>query len=474
MESLNEKDLWCKDLDDFEVEWENQLKLDAEISTNIRRMGRRMSKKIGAGRGRKAKGDDDWAPAAKSKAAPKATAAKPKLAEAKAHQRFAEKFAARPKAKKINTDGADDSDPFSDDDYATLKSKPVKPTTTAKEESAAEEAPVRSKRAAATKAKTWIVDDESESNGGGGDDDDDGDKMLGDVGDLVKGITNGNGAATGTENKTGRLSLFAMSRPGSSHGNAATMKPKAKPSMNFDLDSLDDTNYEMLAKGSPRKSVKPEDIDSFLSDDDQPVVKVPAKLTKSSSNSASDEPKSAPAPDPAPAAASATAESSSTGAAAAAAAPAVKKSRGRPAGAKNKAKDDPPVTAPAAKAKKPSTSSTVSKASAASKPVTLSPAAKAYAAKKQLGAKSQKDVFGMGDSDSDDDLQVADADVVASPGPRPAAARERGRPGRAALTRTQAKPKPVYTLDSEADEDGSAVQADPVESSDVFAMEDSE
>ena len=53
LEALSEKDLWCQDLDEFEAEWEAQLVLDQQIKSNIRKMGRRVSKKIGAGRGRK-------------------------------------------------------------------------------------------------------------------------------------------------------------------------------------------------------------------------------------------------------------------------------------------------------------------------------------------------------------------------------------------------------------------------------------
>ncbi|KAI0548975.1 DNA topoisomerase [Xylaria curta] len=57
-ERLSEKDMWCKDLDTFEAEWENRLHFDQEITTGIRKMSR-TSKKICAGRGRKPKGDDD-------------------------------------------------------------------------------------------------------------------------------------------------------------------------------------------------------------------------------------------------------------------------------------------------------------------------------------------------------------------------------------------------------------------------------
>ncbi|KAI1462087.1 type II DNA topoisomerase [Annulohypoxylon moriforme] len=436
LKALSELDLWCKDLDEFEAEWENQLRLDAEITTGIRRMGRRASKKIGAGggagRGRKAKGDDDYAPTAKSRPGAKAAAKPKEPPKEKSVQRFAAMFNSNPKVKKESADAADsDSDPFSDDDFAKLK-KPAKKEKPASEDEDESILPnPRSKRAAATKAKTWIVDDDSES---------DDDKMLGDVGDLVKGITNGNGSAS--ENKTGRLSLFSMSRPESSSGNSTGLQVKSKPSKPLDLDDHDDTNYEMLAKSSPHKNARGDELDSFLSDDDDmpPVSKV-VRRSKPQATSSED-------PKPKPAATTSTATASNAGGAA------VKKTRGRPTGTKNKDKEDAP-------AKK--TAAPKAKAKPKAKPVQLSPAAKAYAAKK---AKS-KDVFDM-DDDEDDDIEMAEPD---SPPPRPAA---RGRPGRAAA----AKSKPVYIIDDD-DEDEledipQAADDDVDDQSDDFAMDDSE
>lgn len=429
LDAKSPKDLWCQDLDDFEVEWENQLRLDAEITTTIRRMGRRESKKIGAGRGRKAKDDDDYAiPVAKSRA--KTTVAKPKAVEQKTHKRFMEKFVSKPKK---SLDGADDdSDAFSDDDYAALKGNPAKKAAApaapaplpAAEDSEVSDAPAaakpRVKRAAAAKPKPWIDDDDDEESASSDDDD----KMLGDVGALVKGIPGGGDSG---DKKTGRLSLFAMSRPESSHGNAAAMKIKPKPSKTFDFDSHDDTNYEMLARSSPHKSVTRNDVDPFSSDEDLPIIsKVVSKTvpTKLKSSTSPEEAK-----------------------------PAVKKARGRPAGAKAKAE------APAAKKK------TVA---AASKPVELSPAAKLYAKKKEAEkTKPKKDVFDM--DDDDEDVEMEDPD---SPPPRPAA---RGRPGRAAAV----KKKPVYNIDDDEDDDDDLQLDDEADGgrddeSDVFAMDDSE
>ncbi|KAI0890325.1 type II DNA topoisomerase [Annulohypoxylon maeteangense] len=431
LKALSELDLWCKDLDEFEAEWENQIRLDAEITTGIRRMGRRVSKKIGAGvgtgRGRKPKGDDDYAPVAKSKPGPKAAAKPKEPPKEKSVQRFAAMFNSQPKVKKESIDAADsDSDSFSDGDFAKLKKNPAKKEKPVSEDEDESILPnPRSKRAAATKAKTWIVDDDSES---------DDDKMLGDVGDLVKGITSGGGSGGTSENKTGRLSLFSMSRPESSSGNSTGLQVKSKPSKPLDLDDHDDTNYEMLAKSSPHKNARGDELDSFLSDDDDlpPVSKVVRRTKAQSTLSEDPKPKSVAA------------TASSAGGAA------VKKARGRPAGAKSKDKEDaPPKKAAAPKAK----------AKAKAKPVQLSPAAKAYAAKK---AKS-KDVFDM-DDDEDDDIEMAEPD---SPPPRPAG---RGRPGRAAA----AKAKPVYVIDDDDDDDELEDAPQAANDSDDFAMDDSE
>ncbi|KAI0380084.1 type II DNA topoisomerase [Hypomontagnella monticulosa] len=424
--ALSEKDLWCKDLDDFEAEWLNQIRLDDEITTGIRRMGRRTSKKIGAGRGRKAKAaDDDWAPSAKSRPGPKAAPKPKEQPKEKSVQRFAAMFNGGTKKESTSVDKVEsDSDPFSDDDFAKLKNPVKKEKVDVTQDSDVEVQPnPRTKRAAAAKAKTWIVDDESDS---------DDDKMLGDVGDLVKGISNS--GASASENKTGRLSLFSMSRPESSSGNSAGLKVKSKASKVLDLDDHDDTNYELLAKSSPHKNARGDELDSFLSEDD--FVPAPKATSKSkASASASEEPK-------AKAKAKAKPVTSAIGNIGGGAA--IKKTRGRPAGSKNK--DAPAKKVPAPKA------------------VTLSPAAKAYAAKK---SKPKKDVFDM-DDDDDDDVEMAEPD---SPPVRPAA---RGR--RAAAT----KSKPVYVIDDDDDEEEDDFQAanddndDDGEQSDVFAMDDSD
>jgi DNA topoisomerase-2 len=469
LDLLSEKDLWCRDLDAFVEEWENQLSLDREIQTNIRRMGRRVSKKIGAGPGkggRRIKDEEDYEPGAKkSKAAPKT-----KVVEQKTHQRFAEMFAAKPKPKpkaavtappddddddfsddfaslgkpkktaappapqsevangrskraaasvaasKAKTYLLSDDDNLSDDDFAAL-GKPSGPQPSASKapesasQSAAEDitmADAPPKRAAASKAKTFVIESDTDD-----------DNMLGDVGALVKGIdapvTNGNG---------GRLSLFAMSQSGPPAGSTALPKVRPKPSRTFDLDSQDDTNYEALAMSSPRKSTKGDELNDFLSDDDElPIPPKTAAASKaSSSHTAAAKPKAPLAVVPAPA----------------------KKPRGRPAASKTKPKDDSeePVAKPKAKPKavaKP-------KPAPVAKALDLSPAAKAYAKKRKNVVMSDDDE----DMDDDDD-----DDLVVDTAPPPPA---RARPGRAAA----AKRKPII-LDDDSDDD---------KSDDAFAMDD--
>ncbi|KAF5026855.1 hypothetical protein F66182_1050 [Fusarium sp. NRRL 66182] len=429
--ALSEKDLWCRDLDDFLIEWENQLSIDAEIKTNIRRMGRRVSKKIGAGttgRGRKAKDDDEYEPEKKARGRPKAAAAAvaakpavkaPVKVETKSAQRFAEMFSSKPKVKKEpSADVMELSDNLSDDDYAALsRSKPAAHAVKASQSPPEAPGVGRVKRVAASKSRA-VIDDESES---------DDDQMLGDVGALVKGIDKPAG-----DRETGRFSLHAMSRPDSSHGNSSASglsKPKIKSAKAFDFDddSPDDTNYELLAKSSPHKTATKEDhVDSFLSDDESFIA--PSKPAASKSK-----PVATDSEEPAPAGLST-----------------VKKARGRPAGTKTKTKDEAkPKAAPRAAAKP--TAKSVAKVTSrpATKQTTLSPAAKAYAAKKAV----KKSVL---EDDSDEDVDMAEPD---SPPPK---ASSRARPGRAAASR-----RPIVV-----DDDSSVLQPD--ESDDPFEMDDDE
>lgn len=435
LNAKSDKDLWCEDLAAFEAEWERHLALNAEIQTNIRRMGRRVSKKIGAGgggRGKKAKGaDDDYEPEKKGrkKAAPKV--------ETKTAQRFAEMFSAKPKVKKEEQPEAVElSDNFSDDDFAALsRSKPAaakpaaakpaaaKPVATkpaaakASQSRSASEArsisvprsisqapsisqyeeaevvpvPVRNKRAAASKART-LFDASSDS-------DEDDDKMLGDVGALVKGI----GSKPSGESSA-RVSLHAMSRPDSSHGNTgsgAASKPKIKSAKLFDFGSDDETNYELLAKPSPLKAGS-----QGPGDDDEDDL-APPKSKPAVKASATD----------------------------------VKK-RGRPAGAKNK-EEGKAVSKHKIALKAATTTST------------LSPAAKRYAAKKKAL------------NDSDDDMEDSFADE--SIAPRPAA---RARPGRAAAANRKVIIDDEDSSMSVDEQDEEEEEEEEEESDDPFQVED--
>ncbi len=458
LEALSEKDLWMKDLEEFVDEWHTQLKLEEEITTGIRRMGRRTSHKIGAGKGRRVKDDDDYQPdkKGKGKAAPKVKVEK---VETKTHQRFTEKFQAAAKPKPVND--------LSDDDFALLGKKAVVKEESQPPAQVTEVTTGRTKRAAATKSKYVLSESEEDDDddfmeidppepagvedevmsepeveeiiekpvrraakaakptymdpefGSDSEEDDDDDDMLGDVGALVKGI---GGAGTSSSNG-GRLSLFAMSRPEA--GETPLPKMKSKPSKSIlDVDDHDDTNYEALAMSSPRKSTKPDDLDDFLSDDDLPaavVANTTASTTASKSTAASSKtkPKAPLSVVPAPA-----------------------KKRGRPAGAKNKSKpaldddDEDDLPAPKPKAKAAAKATTTKAAAAKPKPkVTgLSPAAKAYAAKKAKAKTAISD-------DEDEDMMD---DLADSPPP----ARVKARPGRAAAARA----KPVYVDEEDSDD----------------------
>jgi DNA topoisomerase-2 len=325
-------------------------------------MGRRVSKKIGAGSNRKRKDDDDYAPEKKprAKAKPATAKAAPKIkTETTSAKRFAEMFS--PKTKKEPKDDVMDlSDHFSDDDFAALsKSKPkaanVPELSQSASQSQSEEPEVfrPTKRAAASKAKTLFeVSSDSEGEDVG---------MIGDIASMVKGIGKPAGESSG------RLSLYAMNRPESSQGNSGpsgSQKLKTKASKSsMDIDSHDETNYEMLAKSSPHK-MKDEGEAGPGSDDELGAVTAPL-----------------------------TADSGLV---------AIKKARAKPAASKAKAKTESkprPKTAPKAT-------------------TTLSPAAKAYAARKK--------VIGVKKSVLESDDEIAEPSSPVSK-PKPAARGRPGR-----------------------------------------------
>ena len=378
LKALSEKDLWCQDLDKFIEVWNERLAEEKDVSKKIRGLGRRVSKKIGAGKGGKLqsrlKTDDDYAPRA-----PKVQKANPakgviKVAPEKSSQKFLNMFAQKPKPKpKLDDyggDGAEEGSGMSDDDFAAVAATKNSPA------SSEQPAGGRSKRAAAAKPKNWVVDEESDS---------DDDKLLGDVGDMVKGIGMGSTDTTAT---SGRVSLFAMSRRGSSSGTRPSSSgglPKSKgKGKAADLTDNDETNYEMLAKPSPHKTAPAAstNLDSFLSDEDHDIA-LPAPTKKANIAKAAPRPKKALLP------------------------------------------------------KKPAAST-----SAPPKPITLSPAAKAYALKQNKMKLKPQTKKALVTDDDDDDIIMAEGN---SPPPKPAARR----PARAAAV-VKAK-KPVY-IDSDDDE----------------------
>ncbi|KAG6071775.1 hypothetical protein E4U33_003509 [Claviceps sp. LM78 group G4] len=411
--SKSEKDLWCADLDEFMEEWKTQSALEAEIQTQIRRMGRRVSKKIGAGdtggpgRSRKVKNedDDDFAPEKKSRAKPKAAAAAasamtkaaPKAApkakvETKSAQRFAEMFSTKTK-KEASEDVMDLSDNFSDDDFMALgRNKSAGATAPVQQTSLSEEEPeiVRpARRAAASRAKTLFdVSSDSEDN-------DDG--LLGDIGSMVKGMPKS------TTNDGGRVGLYTMNRPESGQDNGGSSNAQELKTKTFKaltkIDSDDETDSELLTKPSADETAANTGNGGSLTESDDEVA---PKATKA-----------------------VTAKAGSGRATAS-------KPRVKPAASKAKA-------AP-------------KKAKAAPKTTTLSPAAKAYAAKKKIkGVKASVFV----DSDDDDD----ELDAPPSPVSKPKPAAARSRPGRAAAAK-----RPVIL-----DDDSSLMQG---ESDDPFEMDD--
>lgn len=250
LDVLSEKDLWCEDLDQFTAEWDAQSKLDAEIQTNIRRMGRRVSKKIGAGKARKARDDDDYAPSKKGKPT-KANVGESR--KEKMAQRFAEAFTAEATPPPIKSEDNTAFDNFTDDDLAALgrKKKPAQGGGSSVEATATSDGGKR-KRAAASQAKTWTLSDDEGSGS-------DADVMLDDVDQLVKGI--GSEKHGGTPAGLSRRLTLISSRPASSgitrsgEDVAATVpEPKAKSATDFVFDSDDDTDHELLARSSPNKA----------------------------------------------------------------------------------------------------------------------------------------------------------------------------------------------------------------------------
>lgn len=276
LKALDEKDLWCADLDEFLKVWDAREVEEDEIKRKIRGMGRRVSKKLGAGKstskvGARMRVDDDYAPKApKAKANANAKLGVQKVDPPKktAQAKIASLFSPTTAGKVRNTqiknrgyEGADDDEieSISDDEEFDA----IKPSRAISVQPA--EA-VRSKRAAAAKPKNWLIeDDDSDAL-----DDDD----LGDIGHMVKGI----GGSDSKDVANGRVSLYGMSRPGSAGRDKSSAEPaKTKPKPKVFDSSDDETNYEALAQSSPQRPAPVNNIDSFLSNDsDEDMLAAPA------------------------------------------------------------------------------------------------------------------------------------------------------------------------------------------------------
>ncbi|RAL60331.1 hypothetical protein DID88_000107 [Monilinia fructigena] len=130
-------------------------------------------------------------------------------------------------------------------------------------------------RAAAAAPKKWIVDDDDDD-----DDESDDDNLLGDIDNMVKGIGGGD-------------KPDQWDRPSSGTG---LPKSKFKPGKVADL-SEDETNYEMLARSSPQKAPAKNEVDDFLSSDNDiiPIVSKKAPAQKAKATKEAPKPKKAPA-----------------------------------------------------------------------------------------------------------------------------------------------------------------------------------
>ena len=284
LEKVSEKDLWCQDLDSFIQEWELQLKEDADYEKTIRNTNRRASRKIGAGKNdskARAKKDDDYNPKP-TKASSNKDNIKP---ENKSHERFLNVFENKPISKLKPALHLDEADGFEmsgslDDDFDSMKpTKPVKQTSR-QETKNLPPAKDRTKRAAAAVPKTWVIDDDEESES-------DVDKLLGDVGHMVKGV--------GIERKAedeitsnGNVSLSAVSSLGGSHRGQTdnTDLHKAKVSKTFELAKL---------PSHKATSIPTETADAFFSDNDDfmPMLVKKGPLTKAAAKP-TQKPKKAP------------------------------------------------------------------------------------------------------------------------------------------------------------------------------------
>lgn len=415
---LSKEDIWLRDLDDFLAEWRYQLEDEHHRSKELSRRGRRVSSKLPTGtasrkKKTKAYADDDDSDFGVPKAKKTAAVSAAKSGKQGGLLDFLGK--APKKAPKSET--LDEFDAFGDlDDDLEAEVLPTKSRAPAKESPADDDddvampdaLPAANKKATATKAAKKSPDSEEPGPAASrpgrarkppviadldDSDSDNGDGMLGNVGSMVKGLSDGN--KHGDDHDS--MALFSeKSRPGSS----LSAKPAAKPSRDPAPDA-DTTDYSRLVPeqsshqsisvvSRERKAPMPEEDDDGEEAQDK-----------------EDEPESEDEP-------------------------VVKPRRGRPAksavskpAAKSTAKAEKPL---AAKAKKPAAAS-AKPAAAAKKQSSLTSTTKASAsaAKKGKGSKTAVD-DGIG---NDDDIDALANDLLDSPASGSAAAPDPAPAGKA-------------------------------------------
>ncbi|KAL3476533.1 DNA topoisomerase, partial [Aspergillus californicus] len=455
---LSKEEIWTRDLDDFINEWRFQLLDSDRRRRNHEKLGRRASMKLGKGgktaasKKRKAALDDDSdedfavpkskkaAAAAKKAAEPKGgimsflnKPSKPSPAPLDADSESDDVFASEvlPKKKRGPAKASpapkdEDEDGDIDMDKSDVEIIPKKSRAAPKAMKPKSELPAKKGRAA-TAAKPKPKDEDSDledddfleitkaeaaktapSNSRAGrkattkyalsdSESDNGDDLLGDVSQMVKGIS---GAAGGSAPESRQL-FSERSRPGSSTG-LPTSSKASKFSTEFDADETDYS--KLIPQNSPRRSlqVKPKDVktsDSLdLEDDEEPVKPVRGKTAAKAKTA----PKTTAA-----------------------------KSRGRPK------KDDVA-------------------ASTSLKQTTLSPAAKAYASKQAKTGSKKKT---LADDLSDDDIDAMANDILDSPAgardeaPARSTARSSG-PSAASRPSRRATAKTTYVIeDDDSDDD---------------------
>jgi DNA topoisomerase II len=407
----SKEDLWIHDLDEFIAEWRFQLEDEHNRKRNIRK-GRRVSKKFATAasakpgvKKRKGLGDslDDDSDFEVSAPKAKKPAPAPKPVQVQKQRTITAYVGPKLNPLKtalerrtLYTDGS--SDPLEAPEPEPEPARPVKTAADISDsEAPAAKTNGRVARNATKKATNYVVTSES---------DDDDDDLLGDLGDMVKGLPSKPSTDSGSEARA--LFSNSASRPSSSHGYKPPPKPIAKPSMSF---SDDDTDYKMLApQQSPRRSIivtNKDDTHVIDGSDNEviPAKKAAPKQAKKKAGADSDI--EAPLPKP------------------------IKKA---PAKKATKAEEQ--------KAKKPPT-----KKAPAPKKVEQSPVAKAYA--KRLAKKKVVD--------SDDDMDALADDILKSPsasesdGPVPS--KPAARPARRAAT---TKKPTTYNFDDDDDDDEDA------------------